>query len=226
MPPEALLPRHITVTGEAQVIVSADQVLVTVGLEASDLKLAAAKAAGEALLQKFLAVVKQHRLDPQHLQTEYMSIEPLFKWREGSQIFAGYFVRRTVLITLADKTQLESLLTDLIEAGITQIHRVEFRTTELRRYREEARVKALQAAQAKAQTLAQVLNQKVGQPLVIQENKEGWRAVPWWGASAAGSGPSQNVSTHLNETAESADQPALPGQVTVSASLTATFELE
>lgn len=226
MPSDSLLPRHITVTGEAQVIVSADQVLITVGLEASDLKPAAAKAAGEALLQKFLGVVKQHQLEPHQLNIRQVVIEPVYRWIKSSQTFAGYFVRRTVLITLADKTQLESLLTDLVEAGITQIHRVEFRTTELRRYRDEARVKALQAALAKAQTLAQVLNQKVGQPLVIQENNEGWHAPLWWGSSAASSGPSQNVSTHLNETAASADQPALPGQVTVSASLTATFELE
>lgn len=220
-------PRHITVTGEAQVIASPNQALLTIGLETSNQKLPAAKTANDELLQQVLAVAQQAGLAAKHIQTDYTNIEPRHRWQHSTQVFAGYFVRRTLLLTLENLAGLERLITDLLTAGVGHIHQVDFRTTALKQYRDEARALALQAAQAKAQAMAATLGQQVGQPLVIREDKDDWhvwRAARWWGGSGA-EGLSQNVSQHLEPNATAEGGTAL-GKITVRANVTVTFALE
>lgn len=88
--------------------------------------------------------------------------------------FIGYFVRKTVVVTLSDLALFESLLSQSLEAGATHVHGVEFRTTELRRYRDQARALAVNAAREKAEALCAELGKQVGEPKDIREQYSRW----------------------------------------------------
>ena len=219
--------RTITVTGDAEVRVVPDEVILTLGVQTWDKALAVAKRQNDEIVGQVLALTAEYDIPPEHVQTEYINIEP--RYRDGyyeARDFIGYFVRKTVVITLRDLSQFEDLLTDALEAGVNYVQGIQFRTTELRKYRDEARALAIQAAQEKGEALAGELGQKIGQPHTIQEVQNGWWSPysSWWGASW-GSGMSQNVIQEISGGGLAGDSSLSPGQINVNARVSVTFEL-
>ncbi len=88
------------------------------------------------------------------IKTDHISIEPRYRDSYEQRDFVGYFVRQTIVITLQDITLFEDLLTDVLDAGANYVHGIQFRTTELRKYKDEARALAIKAAQEKAVAMA------------------------------------------------------------------------
>lgn len=221
-------PHLITVTGNAEVRVVPDEVLLTLGVETWDKSLEAAKRQNDQIVTRLLALAQEKGVSPEHVQIDYVQIEPRYK--DGyyeARDFVGYFVHKTVAITLRDLTEFEPLLAGALEAGVNYVHGVEFRTTELRTHRDEARRLAVIAAREKAAALAQELGQKVGQPHTIQEEQSDWWSgySAWWGSAWRG-GMSQNVVQEMGGSAPSGAGSLAPGQIGVRASVTVSFELD
>jgi uncharacterized protein len=221
-------PRTVTVTGDADVKVPPDEVILTLGVETWDKELATAKRQNDAIVARVLKAAEDRGVAPQYVQTDYVSIEP--RYRSGTYEpgdFIGYFVRKTIVVTLKDITAFENLLTDALEAGATHVHGIEFRTSELRKHRDEARSLAIRAAREKAIALAAELDQEVGRPTEIREEYNGWWSPynSWWGGGWGASGAAQNV-TQESGAAQTTDGTLAPGQIAVNARVTVTFELK
>jgi uncharacterized protein YggE len=174
-----------------------------------------------------LALAADYGIAPEHVQTDYVGIEP--RYRNGyyeERDFIGYFVHKTFVITLRDLARFEDLLAGALDAGINYVHGIEFRTTELRQHRDEARALAIRAAQEKAVALAGELGQQVGEPTAIQEVQSGWWSGynAWWG-SRWGGGMTQNVIQEAGGASVLADSSVAPGQISVNARVSVSFEL-
>ncbi|MCJ7508465.1 MAG: SIMPL domain-containing protein [candidate division Zixibacteria bacterium] len=220
--------RLITVTGEAEVRVVPDEVILTLGVETHDKNLSIAKNQNDEIVKKALAVTKKYRIQSKHVQTDYIDIEPRHKWgnyEEGD--FIGYFVQKKIVVTLKDVSRFEDLFTNMLTAGVNYVHGVEFRTTELRKYRDQARALAIKAASEKASALAKELGQKVGKPHTIQEEPSWWWCWynSWWG-SRRGGGMTQNVVQNVNGVSSTGESSIALGQINVNAKVTVSFELE
>lgn len=218
---------RINVTGEADVRVVPDEVVLTLGVETWDKDMAVAKKQNDDLMKKVLAITEDFGIDPKYVQTEYINIEPRYRWENEHEDFIGYFVRKTAVITLKDISQFESLLSKMLEAGVNFVHGIEFRTTELRKYRDQARALAIKAAREKADALAAELGQKAGKAISISENHGGWWSSygSWWG-SRWGSNVAQNVVQNAGGASSSGEGTLAPGQITVNASVNVDFELD
>jgi uncharacterized protein YggE len=133
-------------------------------------------------------------------------------------------VRKTIVITLKDVSKFEDVFTGALGAGATHVQGVQFRTTELRKYRDQARALAIQAAREKASALAGELGRKIGEPQSIEENSSGWSSsysARWGGAMT------QNVVQNVGGGGSfSEDGTFAPGQISISARVTVTFDLE
>ncbi len=225
--PSAENPRTITVTGDADVRVAPDEVIVTLGVETWNEDLAAAKSDNDSRVSRLLAMTKKLGIVSKYVQTEHISIEPVYDdYWYYKQNLKGYLVRKTVVITLNDISRFEDLLTGALEEGITNVHGIQFRTTDLRRYKDEARSLAINAAAEKAAALAGELGQEIGEPLSISENQSGWRSWygSWWGSYGAGY-MAQNVIQNIGGAGFSEDGTIAPGQISVNAGVTVTFEM-
>jgi len=224
---EATDPGLITVTGDAEVRVVPDEVILTLGVETWDKELAVAKRQNDERVKEVLALTQNYGIDPKYIQTDHISIEPRYRDNYEKAELTGYFVRKTIVITLKDISKFEDLLTSALEAEVNYVHGIQFRTTELRKYRDQARALAIKAAQEKAEALAQELGQNVGAPRTIQENRTGWWSSynAWWGTRWGGSA-AQNVIQEAGGDSPSSEGSIAPGQITVNASVTVSFELE
>jgi uncharacterized protein YggE len=217
---------RIRVTGDAEVKVIADEVILTLGVETSSKDLEEAKAANDGRAQRIMAAASKSGVPPKHIQTDYLEIEPRYGDRYTRKDFIGYFVRKTMMITLKDVSKFEKLLSDVLRAGANYVHGINFRTTELRKYRDQARALAMKAAAEKAADLAKGLGRKIGKPLDISETPTSWWSSygSSWGSRRRS--PSQNVVQNIGGPGEAMSQSLGAGQIGVNARIAVTFELE
>lgn len=220
--------RLITVTGDAEVRVVPDEVILSLGVETWDKNMDKAKRQNDEIVAAVLALTDDYGIDPEHVKTDYVSIEPRYRngYYEPSD-FIGFFVHKTIVITLRDLSKFEGLLADALEVGVNYVHGIEFRTTELRQHRDEARALAIRAAKEKAEALAGELDQQVGEPTMIQEVQSGWWSGynAWWGSRWGGGAMAQNVIQEVGGGALTGESSVAPGQINVNARVSVTFEL-
>ena len=126
-----------------------------------------------------------------------------------------------------DISQFEALLTKALEAEVNYVHGIQFRTTELRKHRDEARAMAIRAAREKAVALARELGQGVGAPHSIRENASGWWSGynAWWGGRW-NAPMAQNISQDAGGGVSFEGGGLAVGQITVNARVTVSFFLE
>lgn len=215
----------IDVSGSADVKVVPDEVFIVLGVETSDVSLNVAKSQNDERVKKLLVVTKDFQIDPKNVQTDFITIEP---WRHdipNGDDRDEFRVRKNIAITLKNITRFEELLSRAVELGITNIHGVQFRTTELRKHRDHAREMAIQAAREKAELLAAQLGRKVGPAIRISEYGGGWYSpYNWWG-QIYGSGGMSQVSSQSGDAGVSTGTIAF-GQITVTATVSVSFGLE
>lgn len=224
-PPQATdNPGMITVSGEAELRIVPDEVILHLGIETSDKSLDKAKRQNDQIVRKVFEVARNHGVPQAHIQTDYIHIAPRYD-DYAQREFIGYFVYNTIAITLRDLTQFEELLSAVLESGVNYVQRIEFRTTQLRQYRDEARALALRAAQEKAVAMAGELGQAVGDPRTIQELANDWWSGygSWWGGR--GSSMTQNVIQEVGGDAVNYDSSLAPGQLAVKARVSVSFAM-
>ena len=221
-------PRLITVTGEAELRVVPDEVILTLGVETWNKDLKIAKSENDEKVKKIVGMARRHTREERHIQTDYISIEPRYRDQWEHQTFIGYFVRKSIVIILEDTSKFEEVLSNALDAGANYVHGVQFRTTELREYRDQARALAIKAAEEKANDLAKELGQSVGKPYTIREEQAGWWSWynNWWGSRWAGSRMSQNVIQNVGGAPSTMESSIELGQINVNARVTVSFELE
>ncbi len=222
--------RLITVSGDAAIMVVPDRVTITLGVETWHHELLAAKATNEKQIADIVFAVGKFGVDAKDVQTDFLSIEPDLsndydeKQRILGRSVLGYYVRRSAVLTLRNVSRFEELLTAALRAGANHIQGVSFETTELRKFRDQARALAIKAAREKAVALAAELEQEVGSPQSISEGYSHWGSSygSWW-SSHRGGGMSQNISQAGSGGAP--EGPMVPGTLSVTANVSVTFRL-
>ena len=115
---------------------------------------------------------------------------------------------------MKDIDLLEKLIDSALVSGANRLHGIEYKDSNLRKHRDEARRMAAKAAREKAELFASELGVKVGKPLVIEE-------VPFMMRA-----PQQNAVFSSNSAYGQLGQTTLVGQIEVTASLNVRFSLE
>lgn len=220
--------RLITVTGDADVKVVPDEVLLTLGLETSDPDIARAKLLNNERVKGVLAIAKEFKIEPKYVQVDFISIDPSY-WRSKN----NFTVRRTLVVTIKDVSKFEALLTRMVQNNrANYVHGIQFRTTELRKYRDQARALAIKAAREKAIDLATALGVTVGKPYAIREEGSNWWSWynPYWGGNygsyAQNAQVNAQVSLNDNSMGGSSNSTFAPGQIAINAKITVSFELQ
>ena len=125
---------------------------------------------------------------------------------------------------------MESVLTGLLNSGVNYIHNVNFRTTELRKHRDQARDMAIKAAKEKVVAMTSGLGVKCGKPCSINANEYGgwwnYSSGSNWGGRNQGMNSFQNAVQNYNGSAEVSGETLAVGQISVSATVNVSFLIE
>jgi uncharacterized protein len=207
--------RGVTTTGTAEISVVPDEVLLQVGVEHQSPRARTAKAAADATSRKILTALKDLGIDSKDVQTAYLSLQPQFDYKKGMQI--SYFsAEQSLTVKLHDASKIDDVLDVLIKAGGNRVDGIEYQSSELRKYRDQAREEAVKAAREKAEALAKALGQQIGKAYSIEEEKPQYFQF----------GAVSNVEMYDDKTrAKPAGPSTSAGQMKVSTSVTVTFDL-
>ncbi len=225
-------PRTIGVNAEAEVNVVPDEVILNFGVETQDKSLAVAKNQNDEVLKSVLKLVKEFKIEDKYVQTDYIGITSAYDHysnRREETYLTGYIVRKTIAITLKDVSKFEEFLQRVLESGVNYVQGIQFHTTELRKYRDQASSLAIKAAQQKANDIAKEFGEKVGKPQYIQELSNSWGSNygSWWGQ--AWNSETRNVVQSCDNAGQSScDSEATVAlrQIKVKANVSVTFELQ
>ncbi|MGB8509642.1 MAG: SIMPL domain-containing protein [Pyrinomonadaceae bacterium] len=208
----------ITVSGEAEVNVVPDEVVYDVTVQVLNKDLRLAKAQNDERLRNLIALTKKYGVAPEDVQTDYIKLEPRYRGNDEGRLFLGYSVRKDLVFTLRDVTKAEGMLSDILEANVTRINSVRFQTSQLRKYRDQARTLAIKAAQEKAIALTAAIGQKIGRAYSIEEDAP-QRGYPYQNAMA-------NTMASGDGDAASSEGTLALGQIKINARVTVRFVLD
>lgn len=210
--------RRIDVTGDAEIRVSPDEAVLSLGVESWALELAKARKDNDDAMARILKVPAQFGVDKKLVQTDYLAIEPLYEQNEGPlvQYISSYRVRKNITIVLKDLSKLDALVNALLNAGANSFGGIEFRSTELRSLRDKARAMAVQAAREKAGAMAAILDQKLLAPIQINELNDG--PFPAYRTMA------QNVSSYAEGSGTMGETLSV-GQIVIRSQVSVSFEI-
>lgn len=215
-------PRTVATTGEAIVYATPNEVTVTFGIETFNGQLDEAKAANDAAAGKLVAAIKGLGIEEKHIATDTLQVQIHYKdYNRNYGQIEGYIVRRAYAVKLKDTKLFEKLVETGLKNGANQLHGVAFQTTELRKYRDQARQMAIKAAKEKAMLLTKELDTTVGKPRTISE---GYNNAYFGRSSGNWNVMSQNAAQAAPPVSDTGDTLPL-GQLAVQASVSVTFDL-
>jgi uncharacterized protein YggE len=220
--------RNVNVNGEAEVKVAPDRVRLSLGVETRAKDLNAAVAHNDAAIRRVIQSVRDLDVAAADIQTDFFHVDLAYDNNDHTLV-DYYLVTKSVEVQLRDVTKFESLMKAVLLAGANHVYDVEFSTSELRKYRDQARGLAMKAAMEKANDLAAAAGLKVrGKPLNVSAYNYGggsWYAMccgARYGANAY-----QNVVQNVGGPGGiGAGGTFALGKISVTASVSATFELE
>jgi len=226
----AQTPRSISVTGQAEVRVTPSMAHIIFGVETLNKALAVAKDENDKRVQAVVQSTRGLGVASKDIQTDYIQVEPRYDDLSSGTVLRHYTVRKTVAVTLNDVSKFERCLSGALQAGASHVIGVQFLTTELRKHRDEARARAIQAAREKAVALASELNARVGKVITISEFSAGgpWHSYnnAWSGGRYGGSGMNQVSVEGAGGSGDLLGEAIALGQIGISASVNVSFELE
>lgn len=223
--------RHrINVNGEAMVNVAPDRIIITFGVDTRDVDLTTAKLQNDTIVKKALAAIKESGIPGKQIQTDQLSIEQRFvSGPRGGQVFDGFTVRNMFVVTVDDPKKVEALISKALNSGVNYLLGVDFQTTELKKYREQARALAVEAAREKATMMAATLDETVAHPIQISEGGYPGPSYysSWSGSGWSNRGGSSSASQNsVQVSGGAADDTIALGKVGIRASVNVVFELE
>jgi uncharacterized protein YggE len=219
--------RTVQVSGSAAINVRPDRALIQLGVESIAATPEQVQADNSRAIQQITEAIRGLGIADKDIATDYYIIQPVYHDYK-TLLINHYRIDNMIAVTLNDISKTSDVLLAALNAGANQVQNVQFYTSELRRYRDEARVLAMTAAAEKAQALAGAGGAQAGCLLQIHENSWSYYNGSWWGGRDRAMW-TQNVVQNVApaEPSELTDEtPISTGQIVVRAEVNATFSLE
>jgi len=216
--------RSIQVSGSAVVKVVPDLVTIQLGVTSNDITPQGVYDKNTGTIKKVIAAIRSLGVADKDVSTDYYIIRPLYTDYDSLTI-KGYRINNTVVVNLKDVSKVSQVLAATLSAGANEVVDVQFKISQLRQYRDQAREMAMKAAQEKARDLASTTNAQAGCVLNIDENSWSYYGSPW---NSRYQPQMQNVMQNAASSAQppSDDGPISLGQIAVQAEVQVRFSLK
>jgi uncharacterized protein YggE len=212
--------RLISVTGEAKMDVVPDIVEISLTVEVSDKILNVAQKKNDEITAQVLKLIKALGIEDKNVQTNYINVQPVYEYPNNcgkqpcKQLLTRFETRKGIHIKLTDISKLQDLLEKSIDSGVTRVNGIEFTSSKLEQIKSDVQITAAKNARKKAEDIAGALGVKVSKP---------YRISVGYSSPIA---PRPNMMMAKVAIAESADSTIAPGEVTITATVNADFEID
>ncbi len=209
-PPE----RTLNVTGLGQVDLSPDIAYIYIGVHTEGASASEAVTANNEQTQTLISALKKSGVDAKDIRTTNFGIWPSTQYApDGKPLGTVYMVDNTVYVTVRELDGLGDLLDSAIKAGANSINSVQFDVADKTEAMKDARAKAVKNASEQAAELAEAAGVELGNIVSVSY----FDSQPYPYADGKGGGGGMAVEAAV---------PIQPGQLTISANVSVTYEIK
>jgi hypothetical protein len=207
--------RTVVVSGTGTVTLQPDIAYIYIGVHTEKDTPSQAVAENNAQTQGVIDALKEFGVAANDIRTSNFSIWPVDKYDPATGQPSGlkmYAVDNTVYVTVRDLNKLGSLLDRVITAGANTVNSIQFDVANKDEVLKQARADAVKNAKSQAQELADAAGVQLGalQSISYADNP----VFPIFDGRGGGGGAAQ------------AAVPIQPGQMTLSVTVTLTYEIK
>ena len=204
---------QVTVSGEGKIKVQPDEAVITIGVENMGENATEVKKKNDATVDAVIKYLKSIKLPETDYQTQRVSLYRNYDYNKKKY---SHVASQTNTIHLKDLNKYDAVMGGLVDAGVNNIQGVEFKTSKLAQYEQQARTEAALDAKKKAADYAAALGQKTGKAIVISDSSQPYYPVM------------RNMSMKSYDGAEAAApmETLAVGQIEIRANVTISFELQ
>ncbi|MFP4644479.1 MAG: SIMPL domain-containing protein [Spirochaetales bacterium] len=205
--------RHIEVSGEASMSVEPDMATVVFAVVSSGEDANEVREENEQRSGSALDTVRALGIVESRIRMQSLRLRPIREWDSDSREYQdrGYEAVREVRVEVHDLEVLADLVAAVFEEGANRLDRVSYDLRDRSQAADEALRAAVEDAERKANTIASALGVQVGRVHSIGEQSFSF--------------PRPMLRTAELESASGDSQAYAPGEIEISAGVTAVFEL-
>lgn len=197
----------ITVVGSGTVPVIPDTAIINIGVVTEGSNLQEVQQENAATTTKVVNSLLSLNIPRENIQTSFYNIEPRYDYKDGTQIFTGYRVTNMLTVKVKNLNDIGAIIDSTVKSGANRIDNITFTVENPSAFYNEALRLAVKNAESKALTIANTLKvQLIKTPIKVTEESP---IVP------------------INEYSmvkASSETPVLPGQITITAKITAIYQ--
>jgi uncharacterized protein YggE len=202
---------QIRVVGSASITTSPDIATVQIGVQTFNSELEAAIDENNRKSEAIQTALRQQGVEEKDIKTSSFNVYPQRDYQNNKpDVIVGYQVDNTVSAVIRDLDSVGKTLQAAIDAGANNIYGISFSLDDPRPFEDEARVKAIEDAREKAESMAEAAGIKLGKVLSINE--------------ISGSSPAV-ARAEYDEAVYKAEVPIQPGELELTMSVEVVFEI-
>ena len=198
--------RTVSVVGEGQVALVPDMAILSLGVthEDSSAKAAMDRVSGD--VRALMAVLEEAGVAARDVQTEQLSVQPVWDRDNGARQITGYAARNSLSVRVRALEGLGAVLDAALNAGSNAFGGLRFQVQDSSAAEAEARAAAVADATRRARQMTDAAGVTLGPIVTMSEQGGGGRP-------------------EMFAAAWSADMPVAAGEVVVTARVAITFDL-
>ena len=146
----------IVVSGTGRISAEPDLADLRLGVSVARPTVEGARAVAATTMEEILAAVAAAGVERRDVRTALLSVQPRYEYRENQPpVLTGYDLANVVEVTVRDLARLGAVVDGTLGAGATSLDQLTFRVAKPEVPEREARQRAMAAARAKAEVLAE-----------------------------------------------------------------------
>ena len=162
---------HLSTTGYGEVIAVPDMAEFSVKVVESTLTAEQAKTTVDKVVESFVARLKESGVTSMQISSSNLYLAPQYHYpKSGKPELIGYQATRSVTVEVSDLSKLNQYLDVALGEGINQVDKIQLKVREQEKYQQQARLAAIKDANAKARSLAEGFELKLGEVWKIDYN--------------------------------------------------------
>lgn len=164
--------RIMIVTGNGSISVQPDVVTIQFEIVTENMELQMAQTENSKRTNKVIQSLVNIGVPMGNIQTSGYTINPMFNYIDGNQVFKGYQVVHRLTIEIHSINQAGVIIDTAVKNGVNQVSNIHFSVKNKQEYYQQALTTALKDATAKAIVVAKTMNLNLDpRPIKIVENE-------------------------------------------------------
>ena len=152
---------RITVSGTGEVRVSADTAVISLGVNARDKDVLKAQQKVNETIAAIRAALLAAGVAEENISTDFINIYAIYDYREDQEQIVAYNANSTLAIRVTEMDRVGSMIDICFAAGANTLNGIDFSASDTAAAETEAMKKAVTAAKAKAEALAEAAGLKI-----------------------------------------------------------------